>query len=307
MKIRTASLVLLVGVIVGGGLCLALWRNGGVLRAENEQLLARVAELEAALAKSNAIEKGSATVTAELQSQKRELMRLRDEVTQLRNSRDAAARAEAELARIRADRSNSRTVSTSASSDLGQSLPRDAWTFAGYETPQAAFLSGMWAMKEGQVETMLNSFTPEERERFQGQTQGKTDAEIAQRFQKEYGRVSGVRVVGQTEIAPGEVVLDVYLEGVGALKKYRMNQVGNEWKAGGPINQNANVAAAQNAGNDQTAYDPLAFYRRNPELMKRYFPHLFQAQQQQQAGQQPQPVEAPPNFDPRRDAQVPAR
>src|SRR5688572_24252982 len=33
----------------------------------------------------------------------------------------------------------------------------------------------------------------------------------------------------------------------------------------------------QNTQNAE-GYDPLSFYRRNPELMKRYFPHLVQAE-----------------------------
>src|SRR5687767_9968558 len=36
------------------------------------------------------------------------------------------------------------------------------------------------------------------------------------------------------------------------------------------------------AANQQGDYDPLAFYRKNPELMKRYFPHLYRAQMEQQ-------------------------
>jgi DNA gyrase/topoisomerase IV subunit A len=44
--------------------------------------------------------------------------------------------------------------------------------------------------------------------------------------------------------------------------------------------------ASQNA-----EYDPLTFYRKNPELMKRYFPHLFkegQAQEQNEIQGSPQ-------------------
>jgi myosin heavy subunit len=52
----------------------------------------------------------------------------------------------------------------------------------------------------------------------------------------------------------------------------------------------ARYAVSAQATNQST--DPLAFYRKNPELMKRYFPHLFeQEQQQQQQQQQQQPVE----------------
>jgi hypothetical protein len=46
----------------------------------------------------------------------------------------------------------------------------------------------------------------------------------------------------------------------------------------GPANQNT-APSKRNVQNTNTnqpdSYDPLAFYRRNPELMKRYFPHLY--------------------------------
>jgi len=76
-----------------------------------------------------------------------------------------------------------------------------------------------------------------------------------------------------------------------------MNLVGNEWKAGAPINQNRqNVAvneAQNNAGDAANSYDPLAFYRKNPELMKRYFPHLYRAQVDQQPDAAVQQSEQP--------------
>ena len=42
--------------------------------------------------------------------------------------------------------------------------------------------------------------------------------------------------------------------------------------------------AGERAPQQTESYDPLAFYRKNPELMKRYFPHLLNAN-----GEQPPP------------------
>ena len=70
-------------------------------------------------------------------------------------------------------------------------------------------------------------------------------------------------------------------------KRVRMNLVGAEWKGGAPINQNKQPMAANQgvAANEQGGeYDPMAFYRKNPELMRRYFPHLYQQQQQAVGG-----------------------
>jgi hypothetical protein len=103
---------------------------------------------------------------------------------------------------------------------------------------------------------------------------------------KEFGSNSTLRIKGQEQVSPTEVVLDVEMERP-FTKRVRMNLVGTEWKAGAPINQNRQPAApAQDVATveESGAYDPLPFYRKNPELMKRYFPHLFQQQQQQAAG-----------------------
>ena len=261
------------------------------LDTKGAALQLKVDELQKALAQANA-QQGKEKGEALAQPEKLELMRLRNEVTQLRASNQALVKLEAERTRLLAE--NEALSGRSANSQgfpTSQSVPRDQWTFQGYATPEAAFMSGMWSMKEGQVQTLLESFTPEERQRFEQQNAGKTEAEIAARFQKEFGRVTGVRVLAQKEIAPNEVVLDVYLEGLGGMKKYRMNQVGQEWKAGGPINQNPNVTARvspnANGGENAEGYDPLAFYRQNPELMKRYFPHLFKEGAAEQA--QPEP------------------
>jgi len=46
----------------------------------------------------------------------------------------------------------------------------------------------------------------------------------------------------------------------------------------GTVPAGGGTEAAAQEEETSTAYDPLAFYRKNPELMKRYFPHLFNAQ-----------------------------
>jgi hypothetical protein len=57
-----------------------------------------------------------------------------------------------------------------------------------------------------------------------------------------------------------------------------------------------NVQPALATGQQSGTTDPLAFYRRNPELMKRYFPHLVNAPAPQPQAEEPK--ETPPDFDP---------
>jgi hypothetical protein len=302
MKTRISALVL-VGILVamiGGAL---LWRERQRLRAQNEALRAEISELQARGQKEAG--KPEERQAADFEKERRELLALRNEVAQLRAGREAAKRAEEELARVRANQDNGGRM-TAATVGEGERIASADWKFGGYETPQAALVSGLWAMREGQVASLLETFTPEERQRLEAQMQGKSETEIAQRFQKEFGRVTGLRVVAQHETVPGEVVLDVYLEGLGFLKKFRMNEVNGGWKAGAPINQNFSPSVPDSYGSASDYYQqnselikqssttkpldpssgPMAYYMQNPELMKRYFPQLYQEMQrrQQQGG-----------------------
>ena len=57
--------------------------------------------------------------------------------------------------------------------------------------------------------------------------------------------------------------------------------------------QRVQLASEQTPTDPNTPYDPLAFYRRNPELMKRYFPQLYKAE----TAKQPESQVPPPPAD----------
>jgi hypothetical protein len=279
MKNRTFIFSLLfIALVIVSLICTALWRTRARLQTENQALRAEVNELTAA-ARIPAPAPDQA-LAAEFEKQKTELLRLRNEVAQFRANRDAK-RAEEELARARGNQSQAAASKVVVPAE-GQSIPSSDWRFMGYETPEATLISGLWAMKEGQLVGLMDTFTPEERKRFEAQMQEKSEGEMLQRLQKEFAQVNGLRVVGQHELPSGEVVLDVYLEGIGKLKKYQMSQVNNEWKAGGPVNQNFNPLEPQTAGNS------MMYYMSNPELMKRYFPQMYEMMKKGQP-QQGQP------------------
>lgn len=279
-------LVIVVAVIIATAAFVVYRQRAQVYEIQNAALTEKVEQLENRINRLSSLESARSITGEQDQNQTLELMRLRNEVTQLRAENSALA---SEKARLAQDLGKRDTAAPSPVQNSAPSVAREHWSFRGYNSPEDALISGMAAMRDGQVENLLRTLTPEERQRFEAQNQGKTDEEIAARFQKEFGRVSGVRVLGRNQTAPNEVVLDVYLEGLGKVKKYRMTQVGQEWKAGEPINQNPQT----NPEADQTSYDPLAFYRKNPELMKRYFPHLYKedAQVQAQAAEGAQPAQ----------------
>ena len=265
----------------------------------NEQLRAELAEREAVDSERRQGLKETARSESLTRDEKLELLRLRSEVTQLKAAvtasrevvKSALENREEAMTRVAAERNGRQNDNSFNTADL---------TFRGYATPEDGYASGIAAMKEGDMQTMLNSMTPEEAARWEQLNAGKTDEEIRARFMKEFGSNSTIRVKGQEQVSPTEVVLDVEMERP-FTKRVRMNLVGNEWKGGAPINQNKQPMANQGvAANEQDgAYDPLAFYRKNPELMRRYFPHLMNhAVQQQQAQVPPTDGTLPPEPSP---------
>ncbi len=241
---------------------------------QSAALQRKVTELQNALDKERSqpeVEKSDGLAHEE----KLELMRLRNEVTQLRASNAALAKLEAENARLATGLQNVRAQSPSSNRQPG--IERDQWNFQGYSTPEAAYMSALWALKEGQVQTVLASFTPEERQRFETDNQGGSPEEIADVLKKQIGSVSALRITRREQVSPTEVVLQTQMytsidDGVrkqAVPQAVRMRLVDSEWKTANAI--------------DRNTYDPLAFYRKNPELMKRYFPHLFKE------GAQPEP------------------
>ena len=230
--------------------------------------------------------------------EKLELLRLRNEVTQLKAT-VAASREAVKSALENRDEGMRRVAAADKDGRaIGDfDLNTAELSFRGYATAADGYVSALAAMKDGDVQTMLNSMTPEEAARWQSLNAGKSEDEIKARFLKEFGSNSTVRIKGQEQVSPTEVVLDVEMERP-FTKRVRMNLVANDWKAGAPINQNKPMAANQGGvvGEQAGDYDPMAFYKKNPELMKRYFPHLYQ--QQQQAGADggtlpPEPAPAP--------------
>ncbi|HKQ39627.1 MAG TPA: hypothetical protein VJ063_16240, partial [Verrucomicrobiae bacterium] len=118
--------------------------------------------------------------------------------------------------------------------------PRQAWTFSGYATPDAALVSAIWAMREGKPQVYLDSLTPEEQHRMAQTWQGKSEEEIAAKHQKDVGAIQNVRVLSRTAISPTEVQMQVLLEGANRVETFKMNQAADQqWKFGGLVRKPA--------------------------------------------------------------------
>jgi hypothetical protein len=176
-----------------------------------------------------------------LRDQNLEIMRLRNEVTQSRAGTKEAEALAAENQRLKAamkqGNPNSAEGAGNAQPARIRDFPRESWSFAGYASPESALVSAIWAMREGNPQTYLESLTPEEQERMARVWKDKAENEIAEKHKNDVSSIAGLRVLERQDLSPNEVVMNVYLEGPGRVEKIRMNQVGQDWKFGGFIRE----------------------------------------------------------------------
>jgi len=216
------------------------WRKVAQLRSENDSLQTQLQALQEQSATS------SATATAQrdrelenLRSQTSELLRLRSEVNQLRTSAKDADKLRADNQQLLSENQRLRTGTASAAasnpSPAKDQFARDNWTFSGYATPDAALISAIWAMKEGNPRTYLESLSPEEQARMSKVWENKSEAEIAAKHQSDVAAISGMQILDRKTISPDEVQMNVYIQGVDRLEKVSMKQIEGQWKFGGFI------------------------------------------------------------------------
>ena len=209
----------------------------------------KVAQLNSALAslqaEHNSLQEENATIR-ENQSQKQtreieklraeaqEVARLRNEVNQLRKGGVEASQLRAENERLR-NSAKAATVPNPAEPAPWEAtkdhFPKDSWHFAGYATPENTLVSAIWAMREGNPKTYLDSLSPEEQARMTKEWGNKSEAEIAAKHQQDVSSITGLRVLGQQDISPDQVVMDVYIEGrdgQNKMQKVTMKRMAND-------------------------------------------------------------------------------
>jgi hypothetical protein len=250
---RLERYILMSLIFVSAVSAILFWRKAAVFEAENEKLRAEIAELEEGLTTStNSISKMVAEVEA-IRKQKSELMTLRNDVTQLRNATKNNESLGAELQRLKAENQQLRASAQAAQGSQVQPLSRfagqdhftrETWAFAGYGSPEEALVSAIWAMKEGNPKTYMESLSPQEQQRLSESWKNKSEQEIAQKHQSDVSQITGLRILDrQPGGTPGEVLLSVYLEGQHQLHTVRMNQNGQDWKFGGFVRPQIQPAA----------------------------------------------------------------
>jgi regulator of replication initiation timing len=217
--------------------------NSKQLQAENEALRAEIAVLRSRAADAEAARDADAK-RAESGSQ--DVARLRGELTQLRTASKDTEKLRAENQQLRTENQKLRGASATAATapappaaPAPASFPREAWAFSGYQTPEAALVSAIWSMQQGNPKQYFESLTPEEQLRMTKVWENKSQAEIAAKHQADTATISGMRVTETQPVSAEETVMKVFIEGVNREEKVSMKRVGNEWKFNGFIREPA--------------------------------------------------------------------
>jgi hypothetical protein len=167
-------------------------------------------------------------------AQMSELLHLRNEVGQLREQ-------SAELARLRAAIDTAQKVQSTKpqiAQNQSEPIPKGAWTNVGYATPEAAFQTICFAMSKGDLQTYLNSLSPEQQTNMMKVFQSKSESEIAAGQMAEMEPVSNFQIVGKIEVGPDQVQMLVHTAGEDLNTIFIMTNVNNSWKFGNMVNEN---------------------------------------------------------------------
>jgi small-conductance mechanosensitive channel len=243
---RLERIVYTLLIIILAAVAAINWRKAGLFQADNESLRARVEALENETTASTQSAESLKAATEKMRIQTSDLLKLRNEVTQLRTIAKNVETLTAENQRLRAQAQQLAAAPASASPPSPveaaglagrEQFPRESWSFAGYGSPEAALVSAIWAMREGDPKTYLESLAPDEQERIAQGWLDKSEAEIAAKHKSDVATISGMRVLERQNVGANEVMMNVLIEGPNRIERVRMNQIGQEWKFGGFVRE----------------------------------------------------------------------
>lgn len=185
-----------VGVLglAGLGVILALaWQSGQIRRLE-DRLRAFEAVSVPGPAPTAAVPRPSAPATLD-EGEKLELLRLRGEITRLRERQGELARQDEENAALRGRITGGSSNPASAGLPSGF-VPRAQVPLAGYGTPHAAFQSLLWAVEHRDTNVFFRALTGGSRQQMMAMAErGGADA-----FWREVGMIPGYHYVGEKSV-----------------------------------------------------------------------------------------------------------
>jgi hypothetical protein len=157
---------------------------------ESEEKLLRSSEQVAQLAQLNV--KLSNSLDGSVHSQElseglqREIMKLRGEVAMLRRQFSEKEKVQQSPASAKQD--------SSVAVPPEVKIDRDAWGFAGYDSPQSALQSFVWGMKMGNLTAVIDSLEPVAQEALRAKLADKTDLEVSAFLKDQVQQMQAIRL-----------------------------------------------------------------------------------------------------------------
>ena len=108
-------------------------------------------------------------------------------------------------------------------------LPKEAWTYVGYDDPESALQSTFWAYTSGDPAMLVASLSPTDRAAWGNLS----DAEVAARLSGKFRLSTGIQVLGQKRVSDDEIALifNMYPDRPdNANAELHFDRIGSEWK-----------------------------------------------------------------------------
>jgi hypothetical protein len=117
----------------------------------------------------------------------------------------------------------------------GDIFPRDAWTFAGYDTPEDAIQSVTWAISEGDEENYLASLSPELQDEMMSELE---DGDFEDIGPLQLSNATGYRILDRDSVSDDERVITLYMDGDPDIVSLYVVNTPNGWRVAGQTSGN---------------------------------------------------------------------
>ena len=190
---------------------------------------------------SNLLAQASAPASPLPEDQLRELLRLRGQASLLRRQQSGFQTVQTANPSLRAGSSNQEN--NAASQPAPDYLPKASLAFVGYDNPDSAIRSGLWAYTTLDGKTILASFSPERQEEWL--KAHKTPEGVAAQVARcpvgaNMDKVKGFRILGKQTPSDSVAYYTVYVEGLDITFKEKFKRIGSEWKSDGEFKPDFN-------------------------------------------------------------------
>lgn len=156
-----------------------------------------------------------------------EMANLRQQIETLRRSTNELATLRTQVKQLRAALDGVKsTAGPPPDVPSGDIYPREAWNFAGYDTPENTIQSLMWAVSQGDEDTYAAGLTPDMFTEMQGQF---ADGSFADEAPLEMSDITGYRIVDRGVDSDGNVRVILFMDGPNELMPIDLQPTQNGW------------------------------------------------------------------------------